>query len=156
MQCCFIRLNFFQIIYDPNKTFNIILLFYYQHFLFHLTFIPFKLFVINILIVFNFIWIFLPPSLARWTTRFTNNLNFLIFFRWTLTIILRLRLVLLGQLVNLILMLYFFIHELIHKIIKSKNNHKVKIQILGIIKQFLKVQEIIRINFLVSNHFQNK
>ena len=123
MESSFRTFNFFQIINDLNKPFNIAFFLMHKIFLFHLVSLSFKLLVLCIFCNFNFIWIFLPPSLARRTTRFTDWSNFLNFLMRLLAWNLVLGLILWKLLIDLLNMVHILVHRLIHKIINSKNNH---------------------------------
>lgn len=127
MESTFRTFNFFKIINDLNKPFNIALFLMHKIFLFHLGSLSFKLLVLYIFRNFNFIWIFLPPSLARRTTRFTDWSNFLNFLMRLLAWNLVLGLILWKLLIDLLNMVHILVHRLIHKIINSKNNHNLRI-----------------------------
>ena len=117
---CLVTLNFFEVINDLHITFNIVLFFLNQHFLLDFGFFVFKFLVFGSFKIFNFVWIFLPPSLARRATRLANRLNFLNFFFKLLTMIFVWRLNLARVLINLIRMLRVLVHQLIHKLNKWK------------------------------------
>ena len=153
MESSFRTFNFFQIINDLNKPFNIAFFLMHKIFLFHLVSLSFKLLVLCIFCNFNFIWIFLPPSLARRTTRFTDWSNFLNFLNRLLAWNLVLGFILWKVSIDLLNMVHILVHRLIHKIINSKNNHNLRIWYWVWRKSFFNFSKSPKIYFIVKMHF---